>query len=31
VKAGSRKKKVEIDPEVIEEARRVALYKRELA
>ena len=31
VKAGSRKKKVEIDPEVIEEARRVALYKKELA
>lgn len=30
VKAGSRKKKVEIDPEVIEQARVVALYKREL-
>ena len=30
-KAGSRKKKVEIDPEVIEEARRVALFKKELA
>ena len=31
VKAGSRKKKVEIDPEVIEAARQVALYKKELA
>ena len=31
VKAGSRKKKVEIDPEVIERAREVALMKRELA
>ena len=31
VKAGSRKKKVEIDPEVIERAREVALLKRELA
>lgn len=31
VKAGSRKKKVEIDPEVIEEARQVALLKKELA
>ena len=31
VKAGSRKKKVEIDPEIIERAREVALLKRELA
>ena len=31
VKAGSRKKKQEIDPEIIEQARQVALYKRELA
>ena len=31
VKAGSRKKKVEIDPEVIEAARQVALKKKELA
>ena len=31
VKPGSRKKKVEIDPEIIERAREVALLKRELA
>ena len=30
VKAGSRKKKVEIDPEIIEAARQVALKKKEL-
>lgn len=30
VKAGSRKKKVEIDPEIIEAARQVALFKKEL-
>ena len=31
VKPGSRKKKVEIDPEIIEEARQIALKKKELA